>query len=141
MKATTTGADYLHGPISADLREFRIVDSVLARAAMMRSGWEDAASELATAPPGPREIYLERARRLRNADGWRYADELGYDGAALARVAAHLTDRIGTEQPLPARRVQAALTRSAFRPRSTTATPAPTPPALTPAPSAERRTR
>lgn len=53
-------------------------------------------------PINPDAIYLERAQELRNPDGWHYADELGYSAAALARAAAHLTHRIGTEQPLPA---------------------------------------
>ncbi|MFC4035150.1 hypothetical protein ACFO3J_27300 [Streptomyces polygonati] len=139
VKATTTGADYLHGPISADLRQMRGIDSVLARAATMRSSWEDAASALAAAPPGTREIYLERAHRLRDLDGWRYADELSFSGAALARAAAHLIDRIGTEQPPADRRADAALTRSAPGPHRTTAAPAPVLPAQVPA--AERRTR
>lgn len=125
VKATATGADYLHGPISADLRESRIVGSVLARAAEMRDGWLYAVSVLATAPPGPREIYLERARRLHNSDGWRYSEELSSSGAALARAAAHLTDRIGTNVPPEASRVHAAQARSAPNSRSASAAPAP----------------
>jgi hypothetical protein len=139
VKAAVTGADYIRSPISADLREARIVASTLARATTMRSGWEDVTSGLATAPPGTREIYLERAHRLRDADGWRYAEELSHSGAALARAAAHLTDRIGTRTPTDTDRVQAALNRSSANAQGATAAPAPAPaPQL---PVAERRTR
>ncbi|WP_329372910.1 hypothetical protein OG896_38365 [Streptomyces sp. NBC_00669] len=61
---------------------------------------------------GPRATYLKRTRRPRNADSWLYADsrhhpvELRRSGAALARVAAHPTDRVGARRSLPAGRVR-----------------------------------
>lgn len=132
IRAHVTVDDYLTGPIRDDLQRLRGIDDVLARVAMLRSGWEEAAAIIATAPPGSREVYLDRARELRDSDGWHYADELTYSGAALARVAEHLTDRIGADRAASEHRVQAALARSA-------ATPSAAPPA-SPGPPAVRTT-
>lgn len=63
--------------------------------------------------PGSRELYEERAREIRNSEGWHYADELSYSGAALARAADHLADRIGDDRSAHTGRIQAALARSA----------------------------
>ncbi|MFE1957191.1 hypothetical protein [Streptomyces sp. NPDC059479] len=108
-----TGADYVDGPVSGDLQRLRGIDTVLARAQQIRHEWEQVTALLAASPPGAREIYAERAAELRNAEGRRYADELSYSGQALAGAAEYLTERIGAEQPGPARRVHAALARSA----------------------------
>ncbi|MGW2056246.1 hypothetical protein ACWCOZ_20425 [Streptomyces sp. NPDC001840] len=113
VRATVTGADYVDGPVSGDLQQMRGIDTVLARAQQIRHDWEQVTALLTSSPPGTREIYEERAAELRNAEGWHYADELSYSGRALAGAAEYLTERIGAEQPGPARRVHAALARSA----------------------------
>lgn len=89
--------------------------------------------------PGSRELYEEQAREIRNSEGWHYADELSYSGAALARVADHLSDRIDVDQSAHTGRVQAALTRSASGQRGASAT---SPPASAASePHATRRAR
>lgn len=112
VRAAAQPADYLDGPISADLLRLRGIESVLARAGEVRRRCE-VVTELLTGPAGTREIYQARARELRNSEGWHYADELSYSGAALAKAADHLTDRIGVDQPALAGRVQSALARTA----------------------------
>ncbi|MFI9586595.1 hypothetical protein ACIHCQ_33285 [Streptomyces sp. NPDC052236] len=112
VRAAAQPADYRDGPVSADLLRLRGIESVLARAGEVRREWE-VVTELLTGPAGSREVYRERARELRNSEGWHYADELSYSGGALAKAAHHLTDRIGVDQPEPTGRVQSALARSA----------------------------
>lgn len=128
IRACLTADDYLAGPIREDLQRLRGLDTVLTRASAIHREWEEVAAIIATAPPSSRETYLGRARELRNEDGWHYADELASSGAALARAAQHLTDRISTERPAPDRRVAAALSRSAAD-RTAAPPTSPTPPA------------
>ncbi|WP_225080520.1 hypothetical protein [Streptomyces sp. CoT10] len=110
VRAAAEPADYLDGPISADLLRLRGIDSV-----------------------------LERAGEIRNSEGWHYADELSYSGAALARAADHLADRIGVDQSAHTGRVQAALARSASGQHG--ASPTSPPASATSDPPAVRRSR
>ncbi|MHC5907748.1 hypothetical protein ACVNF4_28230 [Streptomyces sp. S6] len=126
VRAAARPADYLDGPISADLRSLWDVESALKRADTLRHQWDQVIALMEGSMPGSRKLYEERALEIRNSDGWRYADELGYSGAALARAADHLTDRIGADQPARPERVQAAVARSAAGQHGA---PAATPPA------------
>lgn len=139
VRAAAQPADYLDGPISGDLLRLRGIDSVLARAGEIRREWEQIIALMEGSMPGSRELYEERAREIRNSEGWHYADELSYSGAALAKAADHLTDRIGADQPAPTGRVQAALTRSAPDQRGTSPASPPVPSASDP--PAARRSR
>jgi hypothetical protein len=139
VRTAAQPADYLDGPISADLLRLRGIDSVLARAGEIRREWEQIIALMEGSMPGSRELYEERAREIRNSEGWHYADELSYSGAALAKAADHLTDRIGVAQPAPTGRVQAALTRSA--PDQRGASPASPPAPAASDPPAARRSR
>ncbi|MEU9791903.1 hypothetical protein AB0E27_14980 [Streptomyces sparsogenes] len=113
VRAAAQPADYLDGPISADLLRLRGIDSVLERAGEIRHEWDQVIALMEGSMPGSRELYEERAREIRNSEGWHYADELSYSGAASARTADHLTDRIGDGRSAHTGRVQAALARSA----------------------------
>ncbi|MEU9155740.1 hypothetical protein AB0D59_35625 [Streptomyces sp. NPDC048417] len=113
VRAAAQPADYVDGPISTDLLRLRGIDSVLERAGEIRREWDQVIALMEGSMPGSRELYEERAREIRNSEGWHYADELNYSGAALARAADHLTDRIGVDQSAHTGRVQAALARSA----------------------------
>ncbi|MFF0136440.1 hypothetical protein ACFYRN_08330 [Streptomyces sp. NPDC005227] len=137
VRATAQPADYLDGAISADLLRLRGIDSVLARASEIRREWDQVIALMEGSMPGSRELYEERAREIRNSEGWHYADELGYSGAALARAADHLTDRIDVDQSAHTRRVQAALARSSSGQRG--ASPTSPPASTTSEPPATRR--
>ncbi|MBE4771277.1 hypothetical protein HW844_20385 [Streptomyces sp. ND05-13A] len=139
VRAAAQPADYLDGPISADLLRLRGIDSVLERAGEIRREWDQVLALMEGSMPGSRELYEERAREIRNSEGWHYADELSYSGAALARAADHLTDRIGDDQSAYTERVQAALARSVSGQRGASAA---SPPASAASdPPAARRSR
>ncbi|MFF4835243.1 hypothetical protein [Streptomyces sp. NPDC001315] len=139
VRAAAQPADYLDGPISADLLRLRGIDSVLERASEIRREWDQVIALMEGSMPGSRELYEEQAREIRNSEGWHYADELSYSGAALAGAADHLTDRIGVGQSAHTGRVQAALARSASGQRGASAT---SPPASAASdPPAPRRSR
>ncbi|MFJ8602219.1 hypothetical protein ACIREM_26595 [Streptomyces shenzhenensis] len=139
VRAAAQPADYLDGPISADLLRLRGIDSVLQRAGEIRCEWDQVIALMEGSMPGSRELYEERAREIRNSEGWHYADELSYSGAALARAADHLTDRIGVDKSAHTGRVQAALARSASGQRVASVT---SPPASAASdPPATRRSR
>ncbi|WP_208117071.1 hypothetical protein [Streptomyces sp. NBC_00582] len=139
VRAAAEPADYVDGPISADLLRLRGIDSVLERAGEIRREWDQVIALMEGSMPGSRELYEERAREIRNSEGWHYADELSYSGAALARAADHLADRIGDGQSAHTARVQAALTRSASGQRGVSPT---SPPAAAASdPPAARRSR
>ncbi|WP_107100924.1 hypothetical protein [Streptomyces graminilatus] len=139
VRATAQPADYLDGAISADLLRLRGIDSVLARAGEIRHEWDQVIALMEGSMPGSRELYEERAQEIRNSEGWHYADELSYSGAALARAADHLTDRIGVAQSAHTGRVQAALARSASGQRG--ASPTSPPASAASDPPAARRSR
>ncbi|WP_237310540.1 hypothetical protein [Streptomyces sp. AMCC400023] len=139
VRAAAQPADYLDGPISADLLRLRGIDSVLERAGEIRREWDQVIALMEGSMPGSRELYEERAREIRNSEGWHYADELSYSGAALARAADHLTDRIGVDQSAHTGRVQAALARSASNRHGASA--ASPPASATSDPPAVRRSR
>ncbi|MEU1476178.1 hypothetical protein [Streptomyces sp. NPDC005760] len=139
VRAAAQPADYLDGPISADLLRLRGIDSVLERAGEIHREWDQVIALMEGSMPGSRELYEEQAREIRNSEGWHYADELGYAGAALARAADHLTDRIGVDQSAHTGRVHAALTRSTSAQRDASAA---SPPASAASdPPAVRRSR
>ncbi|MFG3289828.1 hypothetical protein ACGF3G_13630 [Streptomyces sp. NPDC048179] len=139
VRSAAQPADYLDGTISADLLRLRGIDSVLERAGEIRREWDQVIALMEGSMPGSRELYEERAREIRNSEGWHYADELSYSGAALARAADHLTDRIGVAQSAHTGRVQAALARSATGGRSASPISPPAPAASDP--PAARRSR
>ncbi|MFI5752696.1 hypothetical protein ACIBBE_44235 [Streptomyces sp. NPDC051644] len=139
VRTTAQPADYRDGVISADLLRLREIDSVLAQAGEIRREWDQVIALMEGSMPGSRELYEERAQEIRNSEGWHYADELSYSGAALARAADHLTDRIGVDQPAHTERVQAALARSASGQRG--ASPTSPPASAASDPPAERRSR
>ncbi|MDT0468349.1 hypothetical protein [Streptomyces gibsoniae] len=122
VRAAAQPADYLDGPISADLLRLRGIDSVLGRAGEIRREWDQVITLMEGSMPGSRELYEERAREIRNSEGWHCADELSYSGAALARAADHLADRIGVDHSAHTGRVQAVLARSASGQRGTSST-------------------
>ncbi|GGN51281.1 hypothetical protein GCM10012285_41230 [Streptomyces kronopolitis] len=132
VRATASGADYVEGPISEDLRRLRGIDTTLARAGQLRHEWDQIMALMDASLPGSRAIYESRAERIRNADGWRYADELSFQGPALVRAADYLAGRADSGQPSRTDRARVALTRSAAGdrgalPASPAAPPAPTP--------------
>ncbi|GHH96283.1 hypothetical protein [Streptomyces capillispiralis] len=139
VRAAAQPADYLDGPISADLLRLRGIDSALERAGEIRREWDQVIALMEGSMPGSRELYEERAREIRNSEGWHYADELSYSGAALARAADHLADRIGDDQSAYTGRVQAALARSASGQHGASA--ASPPASAASAPPAVRRSR
>lgn len=125
VRAAAQPADYLDGPISADLLRLRGIDSVLERAGEIRREWDQVIALMEGSMPGSRELHEERAHEIRNSEGWHYADELSYSGAALARAADHLTDRIGVDQSAHTGRAQAALARSSSGQRGASSTSPP----------------
>ncbi|MFD0314609.1 hypothetical protein [Streptomyces flavalbus] len=139
VRSAAQPADYLDGPISADLLRLRGIDSVLERAGEIRREWDQVIALMEGCMPGSRELYEERAREIRNPEGWHYADKLRYRGAALARAADHLADRISDNQSAHTGRVHAALARSASGQHG--ASPTSPPASATSDPPAMRRSR
>lgn len=132
IRATTSGADYVEGPVSEDLRRLRGIDTTLERAGQLRHEWDQIMALMDASLPGSRKIYESRAERIRNADGWRYADELSFQGPALVRAADYLAGRADSDQPSQTERARVALARSGAGnrgalPASPSAPPAPTP--------------
>ncbi|MEU6172717.1 hypothetical protein ABZ832_12375 [Streptantibioticus parmotrematis] len=140
VRAAARGTDYVEGPISEDLSRLRGIDTTLARASQIRHGWDQVVALVDASPPGAREVYVSRAQEIRNSEGWHYATELEYQGAALARAAEHLASRPENDRTAAADRVQAALARSAPDAPAAATAPAPTPPAMSD-PPATRRSR
>jgi hypothetical protein len=89
--------------------------------------------------PGSREIYASRAQEIRNSKGWHYADELSFQGPALARAADHLANWADPDQPSQTDRAQVALARSTSGNRGARPASPPAPPASNP--TAPRRSR
>ncbi|MGX1760353.1 hypothetical protein ACWIG5_26140 [Streptomyces lydicus] len=132
VRATANGADYFEGPISEDLRRLHGIDTTLERAGQLQHEWDQIMTLMDASLPGSRKIYESRAERIRNADGWRYADELSFQGPALVRAADYLAGRADSDQPSQTERARVALARSAAGnrealPASPSAPPAPTP--------------
>ncbi|MCX5449872.1 hypothetical protein [Streptomyces nigrescens] len=132
VRATASGADYVEGPISEDLRRLRGIDTTLERAGRLRHEWDQIKALMDASLPGSRKIYESQAERIRNADGWPYADELSFQGPALVRAADFLADRADSDQLSQTERARVALARSAAGsrgalPASSSAPPAPTP--------------
>lgn len=139
VRAAASGTDYVDGPISEDLRRLRGIDTNLERAGQIRHEWDDVLALMDASQPGSRELYVSRAEEIRNADGWHYADELSYQGPALARAGDYLVRRADTDQSPQTERTQVALARSAPGNRSTPAASPPAPPAPNPPPAHRSR--
>ncbi|MGA5632521.1 hypothetical protein [Streptomyces lydicamycinicus] len=99
VRATASGGDYVEGPVSEDLRRLRGIDTTLERAGQLRHEWDQIMALMDASLPGSRKIYESGAERIRNADGWRYADELSFQGPALVRAADYLAGRADSDQP------------------------------------------
>ncbi|MEU9484546.1 hypothetical protein AB0D83_12935 [Streptomyces decoyicus] len=132
VRATASGADYVEGPVSEDLRRLRGIDTTLERAGQLQHEWDQIMALMDASLPGSRQIYESRAEQIRNADGWSYADDLSLQGPALVRAADYLAGRAGSDQPSQTVRARVALARSAAGnrgalPASPSAPPAPTP--------------
>ncbi|MEU0629164.1 hypothetical protein [Streptomyces sp. NPDC005989] len=133
VRATANGTDYVEGPIVEDLRRLRGIDTSLNRAAQLQHEWDQVIDLMDASLPGSRRLYEDRAREIRNSEGWHYADELSFQGPALVRAADYLASRSDTDQPSQADRVHVALARSTSDGRRTlTASPAPPAPNPTP---------
>ncbi|MBB5939959.1 hypothetical protein [Streptomyces zagrosensis] len=138
VRAAASGADYVEGPISEDLRRLRGIDTTLERAGRIRHEWDQVMALMDASLPGSRELYASRAQEIRNSEGWHQAAELAYQGPALVRAAEHLASRAVPDHSSQ-ERAQVALARSSFGHRGTPPVPPPTPPASNPA--ATRRSR
>ncbi|MET7571267.1 hypothetical protein ABZT04_22605 [Streptomyces sp. NPDC005492] len=112
VRAAANGADYVEGPISDDLRRLRGIDTTLARAGQIQHEWDQIMALMEGSQPGSLELYESRAKEIRNAEGWHYADELSFQGPALARAADYLANRMSTDQPSRTDRPEVALSRS-----------------------------
>jgi hypothetical protein len=112
VRAAATGADYVEGPISDDLRRLRGIDTTLERAGQIQHEWDQVMALMEGSQPGSLQLYESQAKEIRNSDGWHYADELSFQGPALVRAADYLTDRMQTDQPSQTNRAEVALARS-----------------------------
>lgn len=139
VRATASGADYVEGPVSEDLRRLRGIDTTLERAGQLRHEWDQIMALMDASLPGSRKIYESRAERIRNADGWPYADELSLQGPALVRAADYLAGRADSDQPSKSDRARVALARSVAGDRGALPASPAAPPA--PAPTAPGRSR
>ncbi|MER6382509.1 hypothetical protein [Streptomyces sp. NPDC001127] len=133
VRAAATGADYVEGPISEDLRRLRGIDSTLERAGQIRHEWDQVMALMDASLPGSREIYASQAQEIRNSEGRHSADELSFQGPALARAADYLANRLDPDQASQSERAQVALARSTSGSRGA-------PPASPLAPSASNPT-
>lgn len=112
VRAAANGTDYVEGPIAEDLRRLRGIDATLERAGQIHTEWEEVMELMDASLPGSREIYAGHAQEIRNSEGWHYADELAFQGPALARAGDYLANRIDRNQPSQSERAQVALARS-----------------------------
>lgn len=140
VRAAAHGADYVEGPVSADLRRLRGIDTTLERAGRIRHEWDQIMALMDDSLPGSREIYASQAQEIRNSEGWHYADELSSQGLALTRAASYLAERADHDRASQAGRAQAALARSALGIREAASpTSPPAPPASNPKPPRHSR--
>ncbi|MDJ0465727.1 hypothetical protein [Streptomyces sp. H27-C3] len=139
VRAAASGPDYVEGPISEDLRRLRGIDTSLDRAAKIRQEWDEVLVLMDASQPGSRAMYASQAEEIRNSEGWHYADELSYQGPALARAGDYLASRADLEQPSQTERAHAALARSTAGSRRAPPASPPAPPAAMP--TALRRSR
>ncbi|MFD4924190.1 hypothetical protein ACFWNE_23215 [Streptomyces goshikiensis] len=139
VRAAADGPDHVEGPVSEDLRRLRGIDTTLVRASQLRHEWDQIMLLMDASLPGSRKLYQERAEEHRNSEGWRYADELSYQGPALVRAAEYLADRADPEQPSQTERARVALTRSASSIRGDLPASPPAPPASKPPAPARSR--
>lgn len=139
VRAAANGADYVEGPVSEDLRRLRGIDTTLERVGKIHTEWDQVMALMDASQPGSREIYTSQAEEIRNSEGWHYADELSFQGPALARAGDYLANRVDPDQPSQTKRAQVALARSTSGNRGTPAASPPAPPASNPTPP--RRSR
>ena len=133
VRAAVTGADYVGGPISDDLRRLPGIDTTLERAGQIQHEWDQVMALMEGSQPGSLQLYESQAKEIRNSEGWHYADELSFQGPALIRAADYLVNRMDSDQPSQTDRTQVALARSASGnlvvvPASPSAPVAPNPP-------------
>ncbi|WP_413252927.1 hypothetical protein [Streptomyces brevispora] len=134
VRAAANGTDYVEGPITEDLRRLRGIDTSLTRAAQLQNEWDQVIALMDASLPGSRKLYEDRAREIRNSEGWYYADELASQGPALVRAADYLANRSDTGQPSHTERVHVALARSTTEGHQTSPASPPAPPAPPPTP-------
>ncbi|MFB6603559.1 hypothetical protein ACFCXR_26030 [Streptomyces noursei] len=139
VRAAATGADYVEGPVSEDLRRLRGIETTLERAGQIQHEWDQVMALMDASLPGSRDLYASRAQEIRNSEGWRYADELSFQGPALARAADYLASRADPDQAGRAERTQVALARSTSGNRGAAPVSPPAPAASNP--PAPRRSR
>ncbi|MFI2354565.1 hypothetical protein [Streptomyces sp. NBC_00385] len=139
VRAATHGADYVEGPVSADLQRLRGIDTTLERAGRIRHEWNQIMALMDDSLPGSREIYASQAQEIRNSEGWHYADELSSHGLALTRAAGYLAERADHDRTSQAGRAQAALARSALGIRGASPASPPAPPPSNPKPPRHSR--
>ncbi|MFI1369881.1 hypothetical protein [Streptomyces griseochromogenes] len=139
VRAAASGADYVEGPISEDLRRLRGIDTTLERAGQIRHEWDQVIALMEGSMPGSREIYASQAQEIRNSEGWHYAAELSFQGPALARAGDYLANRVDPDQPSQTERAQAALARSTTGNHGAPPASPPAPPVSNP--TAPRRSR
>ncbi|WP_369392821.1 hypothetical protein AB5J72_38510 [Streptomyces sp. CG1] len=139
VRAAASGADYVEGPISEDLRRLRGIDTTLERAGQIRHEWDQVMALMEGSMPGSREIYASRAQEIRNSEGWHYAHELSFQGPALARAGDYVANPMDPGQPSQTERAQVALARSTSANRGAPPASPPAPPASNaPAPRRSR---
>jgi hypothetical protein len=139
VRAAANGADYVEGPISEDLRRLRGIDTTLERAGQIRHEWDQVMALMEGSQPGSLEMYASRAEEIRNSEAWHYADELSFQGPALARAGDYLANRADTDQPSQTERTQVALARSTSGNHGAPAASPPAPPASNPTPPLRSR--
>ncbi|AEW95126.1 MULTISPECIES: hypothetical protein [Streptomycetaceae] len=139
VRAAASGADYVEGPISEDLRRLRGIDTTLERARQIQHEWDQVMALMDASLPGSREIYASQAQEIRNSEGWHYADKLAFQGPALARAGDYLANRADPGQSSQTERAQVALARSTtVNHGATPASPPAPPPSNAPAPRRSR---
>ncbi|MFI5887981.1 hypothetical protein [Streptomyces sp. NPDC051554] len=113
VRAAATGADYVEGPISDDLRRLRGIDTTLERAGQIQHEWDQVMALMEGSQPGSLQLYERPAKEIRNSEGWHHADELSFQGPTLVRAADYLANRMDPDQPSQTNRAEVALARSA----------------------------
>ncbi|MDX2965633.1 hypothetical protein [Streptomyces acidiscabies] len=96
ITAVTTGADRLAGPVSRDLRTLDHLRETLRNAGRLRREWD---ARIRQAPAAEQPLLVEE----RNAEMWSHAVDLAATGEAMIGAARHVTGRIGTPPPPPAK--------------------------------------
>ncbi|WP_405466731.1 hypothetical protein OG783_29005 [Streptomyces jietaisiensis] len=94
IASVTSGAEYLTGGLSSDLRAMEGVARHLSAVVAIHQEWQ---TRLSTAPTKELPFLADE----RNAEIWHHATELEGAGDAMLRVARRVTDRIGAPPDPP----------------------------------------